>query len=135
VKATRIRTRIPTTMARPDRRISERHGRFAETVAALFLNLKGYRTVARRFRSPLGEIDLVMRRGGTLVFVEVKARRTREAAILAITPAARDRLIRAAESFVARHPQAAGLTLRFDIVAVLPRRLPHHIVDAFQSDR
>lgn len=122
-------------MARPDRRASERHGRFAETVAALFLNLKGYRTIARRFRSPLGEIDLVMKRGGTLVFVEVKARRTRNAAILAITPAARNRLIRAAESFLARHPEAAAMRLRFDIVAVLPRRLPHHIVDAFAADR
>jgi putative endonuclease len=122
-------------MARPDRRVSERHGRFAETVAALYLNLKGYRTVARRFRSPLGEIDLVMRRGGTLVFVEVKARRTRDAAILAITPAARDRLLRAAESFLARHPQAVAMTLRFDIVAIVPSRLPHHIIDAFQSDR
>jgi len=128
-------TRAPTTMARPDRRASERRGRFAETVAALYLNLKGYRTVARRFRSPLGEIDLVMQRGGMLVFVEVKARRTRDAAILAITPAARDRLIRAAESFLARHPQASGLTLRFDIVAILPRRLPQHIVDAFARDR
>ncbi|BCP55839.1 UPF0102 protein [Kaistia sp. 32K] len=126
--------RIATKMARPDRRVSERRGRFAETVAALYLNLKGYRTVARRFRSPLGEIDLVMRRGGMLVFVEVKARRTLDAAILAITPAARNRLLRAAESFLARHPQAARLTLRFDIVAVLPRRLPHHIVDAFASD-
>lgn len=124
-----------TKMARPDRRASERHGRFAETVAALFLNLKGYRTIARRFRSPLGEIDLVMQRGSTLVFVEVKARRTQDAAILAITPSARGRLIRAAESFVARHPKATGLTLRFDIVAVLPRRLPRHIVDAFASDR
>lgn len=122
-------------MARPDRRASERHGRFAETVAALYLNLKGYRTIARRFRSPLGEIDLVMQRGRTLVFVEVKARRTKDAAILAITPAARGRLIRAAESFVARHPRAADLTLRFDVVAVLPRRLPHHLVDAFASDR
>jgi putative endonuclease len=122
-------------MARPDRRTSERHGRFAETVAALFLNLKGYRTVARRFRSPLGEIDLVMRRGGTLVFVEVKARRTIDAAILAITPTARGRLLRAAESFVSRHPQAAGMRLRFDIVAIRPRRLPHHIVDAFARDR
>jgi putative endonuclease len=127
---------IVTTMkARADRRLSERRGRFAETVAALYLNLKGYRTVARRFRSPLGEIDLVMRRGGTLVFVEVKARRSLEAAILAITPAARDRLIRAAESFLARHPEAAMMGLRFDIVAVVPRRLPHHILDAFQSDR
>jgi putative endonuclease len=122
-------------MARPDRRASERHGRFAETVAALYLNLKGYRTVARRFRSPLGEIDLIMQRGQTLVFVEVKARRTQDAAILAIPPAARDRLIRAAESFVARHPQAAEMTLRFDVVAVLPRRLPRHIVDAFARDR
>lgn len=133
-----IRTRptITTTkMARPDRRASERHGRFAETVAALYLNLKGYRTVARRFRSPLGEIDLVMRRGRTLVFVEVKARRTEDAAILAITSTARDRLLRAAESFVGRHPDALSMTLRFDIVAVLPRRLPRHIVDAFARDR
>lgn len=122
-------------MARPDRRASERHGRFAETVAALFLNLKGYRTVARRFRSPLGEIDLVMRRGRTLVFVEVKARRTLDAAILAITPTARGRLLRAAESFVGRYPDAMTMTLRFDIVAIVPRRLPRHIIDAFGGDR
>lgn len=118
-----------------DRRQAERRGRFAETIAALYLNLKGYRVVARRFKTPVGELDLVMRRGKTLVFVEVKARRSHDEAILAVSPAARRRLLRAADAFIGRHPEAAALTLRFDVVALAPRRMPQHLVDAFGTDR
>lgn len=123
------------TPARHSRQGAERRGRLAETVAAVYLGLKGYRVVARRFRSPVGEIDLVMRRGGVLAFVEVKNRRTLDDAALAVTPQARQRLVRAAEAFIGRHPQAAALTLRFDLVLVAPRRWPRHIVDAFGTDR
>lgn len=118
-----------------DRRSAERHGRLAETIAALFLNLKGYQVVARRYKTPVGEIDLIVQRGRTLAFVEVKARRNRDEAIAAISPTARRRILRAAESFVARHPGAADLTLRFDVIALVPRRLPYHLPDAFDADR
>jgi putative endonuclease len=117
------------------RRAAERKGRAAETLAALFLRLKGYRVVARRFRTPVGEIDLVMQRASTLVFVEVKKRAFADDAVLAVTPAARQRLVRAAEAFLGRHPEAAALTLRFDVVALAPRSWPRHIVDAFGVDR
>ncbi|MCX5494868.1 YraN family protein [Kaistia dalseonensis] len=127
--------RRPRGPNRPDRQSAERRGRFAETIASLFLNLKGYRLVARRFKTPVGEIDLIMRRGGTLVFVEVKQRRSRDDALLAISPTARRRILRAAEAFLARNPDALALNLRFDVVALAPRRLPHHLIDAFSLDR
>ena len=124
-----------TTARRRDRREAERRGRRAEALAALWLGLKGYRPVARRFKSPVGEIDLVMRRGRVLAFIEVKSRPDLDQAALAVTPAARYRLVRAAEAFVSRHPEAAALTLRFDLVLVTPRRFPKHVVDAFGVDR
>ncbi|SHF61192.1 putative endonuclease [Kaistia soli DSM 19436] len=118
-----------------DRQAAEQRGRRAERIAALYLGLKGYRVVARRFKSPVGEIDLVMRRGGVLAFVEVKNRADFDAAALAVTPHARRRLLRAADAFIGRHPDAATLTLRFDLVLIAPRRWPRHLVDAFGTDR
>lgn len=121
--------------ATDSRRAAERSGRFAESLAALYLNAKGYRVVARRFRSAVGEIDLVMRRGGVIAFVEVKRRASLDEAALAISPQARQRLVRAAEAFISRHPETMALTLRFDVVLIAPGRWPRHIVDAFGTDR
>jgi putative endonuclease len=121
-------------MAR-DRRAAERQGHRAETLAALYLQLKGYRLIARRFKTPVGEIDLVMRRGRLIVFVEVKARRTADEAILAVSPTARRRILRAADWFIASRPEAADFGVRFDVVALSPRRWPHHLRDAFSLDR
>ncbi|MGD9737822.1 MAG: YraN family protein [Bauldia sp.] len=120
------------TLRRRDR---ERHGRRAEAMAAWFLRLKGYRVVARRYRTPVGEIDLVVKRGRALVFVEVKARATELAGALAVTPAARARIARAGEAWLSRYPAAARLDLRFDVVVILPRRWPVHIRDAFGTGR
>ena len=110
----------------------EAWGRCAEGLAAWSLRLRGYRIVARRFRTPLGEIDLVARRGRLLAFVEVKARTDLEQALLALSPRQRQRTARAAELFLLRHPAYAGHTLRFDLVAVRPWRLPRHLVDAWR---
>ena len=121
-------------MAR-DRRAAERHGRSAEAIATLYLRLKGYRLIARRFKTPVGEIDLVMRRGGLLAFIEVKSRRRREEAIEAVSPTARRRILRAAEWFLATRPEAAAMTIRCDVVALAPGRLPYHLKDAFALDR
>ena len=76
-----------------------------------------------------------MRRGGTLAFVEVKRRASRDEALLSVAPAARRRILRAAEWYISSHPAAAELTCRFDVVALAPRRLPYHLVDAFGVDR
>jgi putative endonuclease len=95
--------------------------------------MKGYRIVARRWRSPVGEIDLVARRGGTLVFVEVKARGALDDAAEAVTPRQRKRIIAGANVWLANHPKDAGRDIRFDVVLIVPRRWPRHIPAAFDA--
>jgi putative endonuclease len=112
----------------------EAWGRWAESVAAWSLRLRGYRIVARRFRTPLGEIDLVACRGRLLAFVEVKARTDLEQALEALGPRQRQRTVRAAEAFLMRHPRYLQHTLRFDLVAVRPWRMPRHLADAWRLD-
>jgi putative endonuclease len=116
------------------RREAERRGRRAETLAAWLLRLKGYRVLARRYRTPAGEIDLIVRRGRAVAFVEVKERADEVAALEAVTPAARRRIANAAALWVSRHPAAAALDLRFDMVLACPGRLPRHIPSVFDSD-
>jgi putative endonuclease len=119
----------------PARHAAYGFGLRAEAVAALMLQLKGYRILARRFSAPVGEIDLVVRRGRWLVFVEVKARGTLVAAAESIRPMQRARIVRCAEAFLARHPQFAAFDMRFDAVLVAPRHLPRHLKAAFDTDR
>ena len=114
------------------RRAAETRGRRGETLAAVWLVLKGYRVLERRARTPVGEIDLVARKGDLLAFVEVKARRTLDAAAHAVTPTARIRLMRAAQAWTARRPWAAGLSMRFDLIAITPGQLPRHVRDAWR---
>lgn len=118
--------------ARTRRRARESAGRRAETVAALYLRLKGYRIEARRLRTPVGEIDIVARRAGTLVFVEVKARAHAAVALAAVSPRQRRRIERAAEWFAAVRAGGTVRGIRFDVVAVRPWRLPSHLADAWR---
>ncbi len=111
-----------------------RYGLAAETLAAFRLRLKGYRILARRLKTPGGEADIVARRGGTLVFVEVKARDTLEAAADAIRPVQRRRIAAAARQWLSHHPADMALTIRFDAVQVAPSRWPRHIVNAFEVE-
>ena len=113
-----------------DRVRAYRHGHFAETAAAGFLLFKGYRLLARRYRTPLGEVDLIVRRGRTVAFIEVKARKSFAEAVEAIGPATERRVAAAADLWLMRHPRAAALTLRFDVVLIVPWRLPRHLPDA-----
>lgn len=113
------------------RRAAERRGRGAERLAAALLRAKGYRILARRFRSPAGEVDLVAARGRVLAFVEVKRRATSAEAAEAVTAKSRIRIARAAEHFIIRHPQWADRDLRFDAVLV-GRFLPRHLSDAWR---
>ena len=122
------------TEADAARRAAERSGRRAEAVAAWLLRLKLYRILARRYRTPAGEIDLIVRRGRTIVFVEVKQRPNAAAAIEAVRPASRRRIARAAELWIAAHPAAAGLDRRFDVVVAVPGRRPRHLVGVFDAE-
>jgi putative endonuclease len=115
------------------RKGAQRWGRWAERLAAWRLLLSGYRVVARNYRCPAGEIDLVVRRGRTLAFVEVKTRAALADAAEAISGHQQRRIRNAASAFLARHPQWADLTLRFDAVLVLPGRIPRHIADAWHD--
>jgi putative endonuclease len=116
------------------RRAAEDRGGRAETVAAWYLRLKGYRILSRRYKTPAGEIDLIARRGRTIVFVEVKQRPDDTAALDAVTATSRKRIARAAGLWLSRHPAAVGLDQRFDVVLTLPRRLPRHLVSVFGAD-
>jgi len=117
-----------------NRRRAERSGRRAELLCIWLLRLKGYRILARRFRVPSGEIDLIARRGRVVVAVEVKARAALETAAEAIRARQRRRIARAFEHFLARRPDLAQLDRRFDVVTVAKRRWPRHVTNAWQSD-
>lgn len=120
------------TGQRDARQQAERRGRWAETLAVLMLSLKGYRIIARRARTPAGEIDLIARRGGVLVFTEVKARDSQEAGASAVTPRQRERITRAAEAFVLARPDLAGLDWRFDLITVAGLFRLRHLADAWR---
>ncbi len=121
-------------MASDARRAAERRGRRAEAMALLYLRGKGYRLLARRYRTPVGEIDLIVTRGKMVAFVEVKARPTDAEAAEAATPTGRRRVARAASAWLAKHPEAAEGELRLDVVVAVPWRLPRHIMGAFDAD-
>jgi putative endonuclease len=116
------------------RRRAFRLGHWAETLCVADLRLRGYRVLARRVRYPVGEIDIVARRGGTLAVIEVKARRDAREAAAAITPRQRRRIARAAEWLRAERPVLAQLQPRFDVMLVAPWRRPRHVRDARQMD-
>jgi putative endonuclease len=122
-----------TRLPRPERQLAFRLGLSAETRAAVLRMAKGYRVVARRWKSPVGEIDLVVRRGRLLVFVEVKARPYADEAAEAVTERQRRRIVAAAKAWLARHPGDLDRYIRFDAVLVAPWRLPRHLEAAFDA--
>lgn len=106
----------------------------AEGRASLYLAAKGYRTLAKRWKSPAGEIDLVVKRGNLVVFVEVKTRKDLDTAAFAVLPRQRKRITAAAEAWLATHPEHTSHDLRFDAVLIAPKRLPRHIEAAFDAE-
>src|ERR1700761_7349411 len=121
----------PDKEASPERVAAFQTGLSAEARAAACLMAKGYRILAKRFRTPHGEIDLVARRRNLLVFVEVKARASLDEAAYAVTPRQQARIIAAAQIWLMAHPEHAEYDLRFDAMLIAPRRLPRHIMAAF----
>lgn len=110
---------------------AERRGRFSEYVAALYLLLKGYRIVAMRYRSRGGEVDIIARRGGLIALVEVKARRSAAQSVDAVGFSSQQRIRSAGDHWLSRQRDAAALSVRCDIVAIVPGRWPKHFMDAF----
>ena len=126
-----------TGAARPGlegKRRAQGLGRLAETVAALYLRLKGFRIIARRFKCAAGEIDIVAKRGRLVLVVEVKARDRADDAPYALGPRQRRRIAQAAGAFLQARPGLAGHDLRFDVVLVAPWRRPVHLQGAFRED-
>lgn len=118
---------------RPEKQAAFRVGLSAESRAAAWLIAHGYRILARRFKSPLGEIDIVAARRHTLVFVEVKARASLDEAAESVTPRQRQRIVAAAEIWLASNPMPAIRDMRFDAILIAPGKLPRHIKAAFES--
>ena len=116
-------------MASRRRKQAERRGRWAETSAALWLRLKGYKVLAHRVKFPVGEIDLVAKRGQTLAFIEVKQRKTLLQAQTAVPISAWLRISRAAEMWVSRDARFYQLDWRYDLVTITPWALPKHYKD------
>lgn len=119
---------------RRTRQQAERHGHLAETIALWFLRLKGYRLLARRFKSPGGEVDLIMRKGATTAFIEVKARARVDDSVISVTRFQSRRISSAAAFYTAQDARAAQSFCRFDIVAVPSYLWPTHIKNAFDGD-
>ena len=119
---------------RPERVAAHLVGLSAESRAAAYLIAKGYRIVARRYRSPVGEVDIVARRGRVLIFVEVKARNTLDSAAESVLPRQQRRIAAAASAWLAEHPEDLESHIRFDAVLVAPGRIPRHIPAAFETD-
>ena len=122
-----------TKTAAPERVAAFRTGISAEGRAAAFLMAKGYRILAKRFRTPYGEIDIIARKRNLLAFVEVKARASLDDAAYAVTPRQQRRIIDAAQAWLMTHPEHAEFELRFDAILVAPRSLPRHLVAAFDA--
>ncbi len=128
-----LRRAVSVRDSRDPRRIArEQSGRMAEWLAAAVLVLKGYRILARRRRTPWGEIDLIAVRGSRLSFIEVKRRQTREDAEASLTPFQTARLHDAAEHWIATRRRYRDYDISFDALFVLPWRWPLHLRDALQ---
>lgn len=120
-------------MTTASRQAAERRGRRAEMWAALFLMAKGYRILARRARTPFGEVDIAALKGDVFAVVEVKARRARDDGLRSFGPATERRIAQAGLAL----SQRLGLKrvrLRFDLVVVSRWGAIHHLRDAWRVD-
>jgi len=122
-------------MNRPKKtkKVYEKAGRRAETLACWYLRAKGYQILSRRYKTKQGEIDIIARKGDTVVFVEVKQRATREAAEASLTDKAQTRITKTAHQFYARSPALQEMGMRFDVIFVIGKWRVQHIVDAWRE--
>lgn len=109
-----------------------RAGLIAENIAALYLLFKGYKIIGQRCKTPVGEIDLVVQKGKTIAFVEVKLRRQGEAALGAVNARAQGRITRAAQYLLGARREWQGKSLRFDVIALSWPFFIRHIDNAWR---
>ena len=108
-------------------------GHRGEALAAWYLRLQLYRIVAQRYKTPVGEIDLIAQRFGTTVFIEVKARSRKSGYAEALEAVNTSRIVRAAQYWLAKHPAMAETSFRFDVIFLAPRSWPRHVINAFDA--
>ena len=120
--------------ARLRRQRARRRGDLAEFLCRVHLRLRLWRIVARDWRCPAGEIDIIARRGKVLAVIEVKARATAADAASAVSPRQRRRIVRATSAFLLARPEFAGLAVRFDVMLVEPMRPPRHLPGVWRAD-
>lgn len=113
------------------RQKAQKYGLFAESLAAFALRIKGYKIVARNFKTKLGEIDIIARNGDLVAIVEVKARKNLQSSLDSVGYQSTQRIQNSADLWLAKQPDAHLISMRFDIVAVQPKKWPVHIKDAF----
>lgn len=115
------------------RQHAERRGHKGETLAVWWLRLKGYRILARRYKTKLGEVDIIARRRDVVAMVEVKARSTLLEAMDAVDYSSMRRIEAAGDLWLARQRDFARLNIRYDLIAILPRKLPVHVESVFHA--
>ena len=122
----------PNLNTDPKRVQAQKLGRWAEALVAWGLRLKGWRILARNYKTQVGELDLVAKRRNTLIFVEVKARSDQKTALESITTKQRGRIQRAAEQFLIHHPPLQVYDIRFDVALVTGFLRFKHLSDAWR---
>ena len=115
------------------RKLAEKRGRRAETLATWLLTLKGYRILDTRLQTPHGEIDIIAAKGKTLAIVEVKSRATIELAKEALHTANLSRIEEAAYYYQAKRQNLEHHTIRFDAVFVTKGLRTKHVKDAWRG--
>lgn len=108
-----------------------KRGQTAEYLAALYLMLKGYRILSIRYKTPIGEIDIIAKRGNLIAFVEVKSRSNMQLAVDAVSTQSQRRIEAASRIWQARQVNSVLFSFRYDIIAMVPMRWPSHLIDAF----
>jgi len=126
-------SRFSDQRPRQERQFAEGAGRRGEALAALFLQVQGYRVLDRRVKTPVGEVDLIVRRGKITVFVEVKSRSFSHQEADALYAVNRKRIVRAAQYWLIRNPARTEDEFRFDVIFLAPFAWPRHLRAAFDA--
>lgn len=114
-----------------DRKKAYKLGFWAEQLASVILLFKGYRILEKRYKTPVGEIDIIACKQNTLVFVEVKMRKTKEMAFESVTPRMKDRISRAAQFYLSSQKHVHNPDIRFDMMAITPPFFWQHLDNAW----
>jgi putative endonuclease len=115
-------------------RNSYNRGMQGESVALAFLNLRGYHILAKRYRTPYGEIDIIARYDTMIVCVEVKTRSTISSSLQALQVRQQERIMNAYLHFIQSFPDYANDAVRFDVIVCAPNSKPLHIKNAFEAN-